>query len=414
MKIALLVCHLNSIGGEAKLALYVANELAAMGHQVTVWSVEYNKDLCYPELTRRLNIQTLRPAHSPTAEKTRKLPGIRMLAYMWSLWKYHQDQHRLCLAMPGGYDVVNAHGNGVSWAAAEYKRRHETRVVWMCNDFWPMASHRYEVVSNVWEKAKQAAKEILCLPFDRYDRAAVREIDKIAVLSRQVASQMMEHYGANPIVVRTGIDSMRFARGDGQNARERHRVRSSTFLLLTVCVLMPRRRLEDVIRATRILVEEGLDVAYLIVGRTSHSPAYTQFVQAEVAGCNLGDHVKFAGEVSEEELVDCYHACNAFVWAADEDQSWGMAGMEAMAAGKPVIVSRANGLAEVLEDGKTGLLVTPRSPEAIADAAKRLIGDSALLDSVAGQGQRLVRERYSWRRHAEEVLALLHEAIDEQ
>lgn len=409
MKIAVLVYSLNRIGGIQKHALRVARELVAMGHRVTVWSVEYDRDLCYPELTRGLEVQALRPARPRRASEAQKPPGIRMLAYMWSLWKFYQDQRRLCLAMPGGYDVVNAHGNTISWAAAEYKWRHGTPVVWMCNDFWPMASHRGEAVSNAWERAKHIAKEGLCLPFHRYDQAAVREIDRIVVLSERVKSQMKEHYGVAPVVVQAGVDISRFSHGDGRKIRGRYLARDSSFLLLTVCVLMPRRRIEDVIRAMRILTREGLDVTYLVVGRAYQSPAYVQFVQTEVSTSNLGHRVKFAGEVSEGELVDCYHASDAFIWPADENQSWGLAGMEAMAAGKPVIVSKANGLAEVLEDGKTALLVTPRSPEAIADAVKKLMEDSALANSVASQGQRLVREEYSWRKNAEAMVNLFYE-----
>ena len=52
--------------------------------------------------------------------------------------------------------------------------------------------------------------------------------------------------------------------------------------------------------------------------------------------------------------------------------------MEAMAAGKPIIVSQANGLAEALKDGETALLVPARSPEAIAHAARRLMEDPAV------------------------------------
>jgi len=411
MKIAVLVYSLNRIGGIAKHALHVARELAAMGHQVTVWSVEYDKDLCYPELTRGLDVQALRPAPPPAPDEVQGPPGIRMLAYMWSLWKFYRDQHRLCLAMPDGYDVVNAHGNTISWAAAAYKRRHGTPVVWMCNDFWPMASHRGKVVSNAWEKVKHIVKEGLCLPFYRYDQAAVREIDRIVVLSERVKSQMTGHYGVDPVVVRAGVEISRFSRGDGRKIRARYLDRDSSFLLLTVCVLMPRRRIEDVIRATRILAGEGLDVTYLVVGRTSHSPAYVQFLQTEVSALDLGDRVKFVGEVPEEVLVDCYHASDAFIWAADDNQSWGLAGMEAMAAGKPIIVSKANGLAEVLEDGKTALLVTPRSPEAIAGAVKGLMKDSALAKSVASQGQRLVREEYSWRKNAEATVDLFYGAM---
>lgn len=410
MKIAVLVYSLDRIGGIAKHSLYLARELATMGHEVTVWSVEYNKDQCYPELAKGLDIQTLRPAHHRKTEVRRLPAGMRMVAYLWALWSSYQDQHRLCLAVPSGYEVVNAYGNMVGWAGAAYKRRYGTPVVWVCHDFWPRASHRYEVASNAWEKIKHITKEVLCLPFSQYDQAAVRDTDTIVVLSEQVRAQMIDHYGVSPIVLRTGVDSLRFARGDGQKIRARYLDRDSTFVLLTVGVLLRRRRIEDVIGATRILVEEGLDVVYLVVGRTSHPPSYSEFLEAKVAACNLGDHVKLAGEVPEEELVDWYHACDAFVWAADERQTWGMAGMEGMAAGKPLIVSRANGLAEALEDGKTALLVPPRSPEAIANAVKRLMADPALANSVANEGQRLVRESYSWRRNAEAMLDLFREA----
>ena len=410
MRIAVLVHSLNGIGGEAKQALCVSREFVAMGHEVVVWSVEYNRDLCYPELAKALDIRTLRRPHPQTAHEVERPFGLRMLAYLWSLWKCYHDQRRLSLAMIGEYDLVNALGNAISWAAAAYKRRHKTPVVWMCDDFWPMASHRHEVVSNTWSKVKHRLKEALCFPFDRHDQAAVREIDKVAVLSERVKTRMMEHYHIGPVVVRAGVEASRFADGSRQRISERYLGSDTSFLLLTVCQLAPWRRIEDVVEAVRILVGEGLDVTYLVVGGALR-PAYAGFVREEVSARHLGDRVVFTGEVSEEELVDCYHACDAFVWASDENQSWGLAGMEAMSAGKPVIVSRANGLAEALEDGKTGLLVRPRSPEAIADAVRRLVREPALAKSIAGEGQRLVRERYSWRRHAEELLALSPQAV---
>jgi len=265
------------------------------------------------------------------------------------------------------------------------------------------------MVSNAWEKVKHSAKEGLCLPFYRCDQAAVREIDKIVVLSEWVKSQMAWHYGVDPIIVRAGVESSRFARGNGRRIRARYLDSDDSFLLLTVCWVTPRRRLEDVIRAVRILTDQGVDVSYLVVGGTSDRPDYARFVQAEVSAYRLGNRVVFAGQVSDQDLVDCYHACDAFVWASDENQSWGLAGMEAMAAGKPVIVSKANGLAEVLEDSKTALLVTPRSPEAIAGAVMRLREDQALAESVASQGQRLVREEYSWRQNAEAMVDLFYE-----
>lgn len=406
MKIAVLVNSLVRVGGIAKHTLRASQEFAQMGHQVTVWAVEYDPDNCYPELTKGLDVRGLRgPRPAETGQKA-IAPGMRMAAYLLGLWQLYLDQRRFSTVIPGGYDVIHPNGNEIIWAAAEYKRRHGTPVVWMCNDFWPMASHRHERVPGVAGQLRHAAKSALSMPFERYDRAAVRDADRIAVLSEQVRGQMKRHYGVQPVIVRAGVDSTKFQSGDGWAARERLGIRHDSFLLLTVCELMSRRRLEDVIRAVRVLVDEGLDLTYVVAGRTSHSPDYTRFVQAEAFTTGLDGRVRFMGEVPEAELPDIYQACDAFVWASDENQSWGLAPMEAMAAGKPVIVSRANGLAEVLEDGQTALLVVPRSPEAIAAAVKRLIAGPPMRQALAGRGQELVREEYSWRRNAERMLEL--------
>ena len=240
-------------------------------------------------------------------------------------------------------------------------------------------------------------------------------MDEIAVLSERPRSQMVEHYGVSPVIVRAGIDSAKFATefttGRGENIRARYGFSDHAFLLLTVCLLMPRRRIEDALQAIRMLIDDGLDVAYLLAGRTDHAPEYTQFIHDEVARLHLNDRVKFAGEVSEMSLIDCYHACDAFVWPADENQSWGLACIEAMSAGKPILVSRANGVAEALTDGQTALLFAPRAPEEIASAVKRLASDAALRRLIAANGQQLVHNHYSWRSNAEAMLTLFEKAI---
>lgn len=173
---------------------------------------------------------------------------------------------------------------------------------------------------------------------------------------------------------------------------------------------MAHRRLQDVIQAVHRLVQEGQDVEYLIVGRTTHEPAYSKSIEKQIQEYDLQGRVKLVGEISEEELFDCYQACNVFVWASDENQSWGLAGMEAMAAGKPVIVSESSGLAEVLANEKNALLVKTRSPASIANAIMRLISNPNLASGIAHTGRRLVQEEYSWKRNATEMIGLFNEA----
>jgi len=413
VKIGVMVYSLDSMAGAAKLAVYQSREMALMGHHVDVWAVEYDPDRCYPDLIKDVHGLHVHSLRRP-GETVRDSGG--MAQYLQELWKYYRDQRELAAAMPGDYDVVNPHGNAIHWGAAAYKWQHPIPAVWMCNDFWPMTSHNYPT-SSLPGELKKIAKQALVTPFDQLDRAATRAMDEIAVLSERPRSQMAEHYGVSPVIVRAGIDSEKFAPtpgvgpGRGESIRARYGFSDHTFLLLTVCLLMPRRRIEDALQAIRMLADDGLDVAYLLAGRTDHTPEYTQFIHDEVTRLHLNDRVKFAGEISESSLIDCYHACDAFVWPADENQSWGLACMEAMAAGRPILVSRANGVAEALTDGQTALLFAARAPQQIASAVQRLLSDTALRRSIAANGQQLVHNYYSWRSNAEAMLTLLEKAI---
>ena len=411
MKIAVLVYGLERIGGIKKHALSLCREYVALGHQVDVWCVEYDRVNCYPNLVEGFQIHALRPARQLEESQTRKMLRGGIGAYLQTLWGFYEDQRQLSAIIPAGYDVIHPHGNMTSWAAAEYKRKYGTPVVWLSNDFIPIASFR----GNHPEKSLQALKrgllKMICAPIAAYDRWAVRSIDRIAVLRELVRTQIKDYYRRDAAVIRAGIDLPAYLYGDRCACRACYGVKDETFLILSVCSLMPHRRLEDIIHAVRDLVRQGQDVMYLIVGRTSQDPAYAEYLHREVQACGLTEeHVRFAGEVSERELVDCYHASDAFVWASDENQTWGLAGMEAMAARKPVIVSDASGLAEVLTDGENALLVSPRSPDAIAASLNKLIANPQWAVRLGCRAQQLVRENFSWQKNAAEMVALFEEA----
>jgi glycosyltransferase involved in cell wall biosynthesis len=432
VKIALLVYRLNGISGVSKHALMLARELVTMGHSVDIWAVECDKAACPPDLTRGLTIHSLRAPKAQVTQDADDVPaGKRMMSHLGQLWKAYTDQRNLFQALPPGYDVINPHGDHVQWAAAAYKQRYGTPAVWMCNDFWIAAGQRADVTetgelpslnangkprtgelkaggrTGKTDKLRELARQPLVYPFERYDRWSVSQMDSIVVLSERVKAQMQAHYGVSAVVIRTGIGTPDLT----QNTQRRP---GQTFRLLTVCTLMPRRRIEDVLQALALLqeTEKGTPIPlhYTVVGRGDHTPSYMNFLYDEVDRLNLRGRVTFTGEVPDDQLATYFELCDAFVWAADEGQSWGMACMEAMAYGKPVLVSKANGLAEVLVDGEDALLFSVRNPKALSEALWRLMSSRMLRKQIAVAGQRLVREQYSWRANAEAMMRLFEEA----
>jgi glycosyltransferase involved in cell wall biosynthesis len=70
--------------------------------------------------------------------------------------------------------------------------------------------------------------------------------------------------------------------------------------------------------------------------------------------------------------------------------------LEALASGTPVVATRAGGIAAVVQDGATGLLVAERDPRALADALDRLLSDAALSRSLGAAARRWVGEHGTW------------------
>lgn len=410
MKIAVLVYGLDGLGGIAKHVLYNARELVELGHSVDIYAVEYDPDRCYPEIARNLNITALRRPKPQTSSMTQSVVGGRMLNYMMGLWRAWRDQKQLVARVADGYDIINPHGFAIHWAALYYKEAHGTPITWLCYDFWPMAHQPISAEASPLTQWKQRLKRALAWPFDRLDRRAVDATDEIIVLSESVRDPMFSHYGVQSTIIRPGVSR---SAGDGtpDELRQRYGLGQNTFVLLTVCMLMPRRRLEDVITAVRQLVDAGYDISYIIAGSHAHSPDYVATIQQQICSLGLEDRVKLTGEVPEGELGSYFAGCEGFIWPADENQSWGMACMEAMLFGKPVLVSAANGLAEVLDDGEHALVFEPRSTEAIVGAITRLMNDAELREKLSKQGQTLVRDNYSWRGNAKAILKVFDRAL---
>jgi glycosyltransferase involved in cell wall biosynthesis len=127
--------------------------------------------------------------------------------------------------------------------------------------------------------------------------------------------------------------------------------------------------------------------------------------QAEAAG--LGNRVVFPGPVSEGELAALYGAALGYVFVS-LSEGFGLPGLEAMAAGVPVVAARAGSLPEVY--GDAARYCDPRDVESIAAALTDLVGGDELRARLAALGRRRAGE-FSWARTAEQTLAVYREAL---
>jgi rhamnosyl/mannosyltransferase len=149
----------------------------------------------------------------------------------------------------------------------------------------------------------------------------------------------------------------------------------------------------------------GTEVRLVVAG---DGPMRTEWeTLSKVLG--LSDRVRFLGEVGERALPALYAAARAFVLPSQApSEAFGLVQLEAMAAGLPLVVSRASeGVASVHEDGTTALLVERGDVEGLRDAVRRVHDDDDLARRLAEAGRRRVRAFYELEHTLDRVEALL-------
>ena len=125
----------------------------------------------------------------------------------------------------------------------------------------------------------------------------------------------------------------------------------------------------------------------------------------------LRDRVPFArGFVPHEELQQLY-ARAAVVACPSRREGFGVACLEAMAHGRPVVATRVGGLLDLVVDGETGIVVPPRDSAALRSALERLLADPDLRRRLGAAGRDRARTYFSWEKVTDATLAAYAEAV---
>jgi glycosyltransferase involved in cell wall biosynthesis len=384
MDIALVMHELLVEGGGERQCVSLARALAARGHEVTLYTSAYDRANCFPEICIDLRIVEVGRGHFPRLRKVRFLRG-------------YLDMKRLASKVDRRHEIWNPHHWPAQWGAVWLKRKLGGAVVWMCND-----------VPNLYEKSQQRRSLGLITAtlhqlYYFYDRRQNHRVDLTLFLSNWAEREFRAIYDGSTRVVRSGADPVRFAQGtDRQKIRDRFGYSSGDFVLLWLGIFMPHRRLQDAIEAVSLLKARGLPVRLLLAGSDRSFPGYLNSLQSLVAQLGVTSEVTFAGKVADEEIGDFYCACDAFIFP-NENQTWGLAVLEAMACGRPVLVSRGAAVHEVLTDGENALLFPPRNPEKLAARIQELMKQPALRAKIALEGMSLVRSRFTWEQFARQI-----------
>jgi glycosyltransferase-like protein len=241
-------------------------------------------------------------------------------------------------------------------------------------------------------------------------RQAILEPDRILVVSERWREILAEDYGTKADVVHNGVDVARFRSADPDLAaalRQRAGAGGRP-LILAVGGIEPRKGSDTLMAAVAALSRSegrsGRRPVLAVVGGHSFQDyrEYRDRVLASLPGLGLrlDDDVVLLGTVPDAELPGWYAAADVLAFPSTKE-GWGLAVLEAMSAGLPVVASDLPVFREYLRPGQDALMVPVDDAAALAAALAAVLDDSALADRLRVAGYQ-VCARFTWDRCAAE------------
>jgi glycosyltransferase involved in cell wall biosynthesis len=161
--------------------------------------------------------------------------------------------------------------------------------------------------------------------------------------------------------------------------------------LLFLSRIDPKKNLEGVLRALRIVLSKNINVTLSIAG--SGDPQYVDALRLLAHDIAITDHVKWLGYVEGERKSEVLAAASAFVLASFSE-NFGVAVAEALAAGLPCLISRGVAISEKIEKAGAGILIGT-SPEDIAAAIEKFLWHEAEISTMSKAARTLASSAFS-------------------
>ncbi len=236
------------------------------------------------------------------------------------------------------------------------------------------------------------------------ERLAAGWCDRIIVLSRhEIEDHLKRGIGSRDqlVAIPNGIDLHRFSdvKSDPLPLRRAMGMGEGDVLCAVIGRLVPVKGHEVFLKAFKIVREKAAHAHAVIIGDGELKERLRQ-MSVELG---LGNAVSWLGH--RDDIPQLLRAVDIVVQPS-LNEGFGLAVVEAQAAGRPVVATRVGGLPEAVKEGETALLVPPNDPEALARAMLELMKDPARRETMGRQGQEWVRERFTIERMINDTLRL--------
>ncbi|MXV16679.1 glycosyltransferase [Hufsiella ginkgonis] len=370
-------------GGQNVYVAETAKQLAKMGYSIDIFT---------------------RMENEHAASVVDWLPGVRVIHVKAGPAKIIPKEDILCY-MPefrdnlvafiteeaARYDLVHAHFFMSGWVALELKR--------LLSIPFTVTFHALGRV----RKIHQAENDRFPAERIEIEKAVIRGAEKIIAECPQDKSDLENLYQANPekiTIVPCGFSSAEFYPVNKDAARKKLGIAGDDFVLLQLGRMVPRKGIDNVIRAAGSLKGSASAVKLLVVGgecpagKQASSPELLRLA-AIAEDCGIREAVSFTGRKSRDLLKYYYAAADIFI-TTPWYEPFGITPLEAMACGLPVIGANVGGIKYSVVHGETGFLVPPNDPLALSEKIALLMEDRTLLKTMRFNALMHVNTHFKW------------------
>jgi glycosyltransferase involved in cell wall biosynthesis len=410
LRVAYLVYRGNPhCGGQGVYTHYLARELAAMGHEVEVFSGPPYPELADPGQLRPVpSLDLYRPENPfrvPWPWEFKSLIDVQEFAIMCGAgfpepYTFSQRVRRMLRGRRDEFDLVHDNqclGTGLAKLA---------------DDGWPIVTTLHHPITvdrdldlahatNLWRRFTLGRWYGFIDMQTKVARRMPRHITVSESSKRDIVAQM--GIAADRLhVVPVGVDPETFRPRPGVT-------RVPGRIMTTASADVPMKGLAPLLEALAKVRTERDDAHLVVIGKMKGKSK----IPALMDRLALGNAVTFVSGVSTERIVELY--AEAEVAAVPSlYEGFSLPAIEAMACGVPIISTTGGALPEVVgNDGETGLLVAPGDPGALAAALSRALDDPRLRDRLGAAGRTRVLEQFTWRAAAARTVEQYRALLDE-
>lgn len=353
MHIGLLTSDLTTKNGWGTYSLSIIDSLRRQGHQLTIVTAEDSH--LHPD--KAIQTYRLLPAVTPPGS----LFILRLLLQTQSVRRVMAS----CDVVHSTVELYAPLGHIVAGERPHIITGHGT--------YMRYPQFRSGLVSWLYERVYNAAT-----------------IVTVSDYTGRVAQQIAPH--ANVQVIHNAIDATLFS--------DMPRQPTDVPTVVTLGGVKARKGTLELVEAIAVVRESLPDVQCIVMGSTTAESNYTTRVKAQIAHLGLEDHVHLLGFVDDTTVRAWYSQAHVFALPSMnvgwKFEGFGLATLEASAAGLPVIGTTDCGAEDAIDDGLTGLLVSQDNIKtALPDALLRLLTDPALAKEMGTAGRKKA-QGYTW------------------